>query len=70
MSAPQPIPGDKTIEFHDSGPDHLGRRFFTIEWYNRGGDFQPEPSKRFPGPVGFQRGQCFFCDPARFLAGS
>ncbi len=50
------LPPDTTIEFDDQGPDHLGRRHFTLTW----------PVE--PRLVGFpetpilssHRAQCFF----------
>lgn len=59
---------DKTITFHDNGPDSHGRRFFTLTWTEPNGFFRPELSKEDGKPVGYRRGQCFNCPPERFLA--
>jgi hypothetical protein len=57
----------KRITYHDECADNLGRRFFSLDWEDRNGIFRPELAKDGK-PVGLRRGQCFFCDPARFAA--
>ena len=42
------------VEYHDKGPDRLGRRFYTLYWWT---DYTP--SKPYP----HERGQVFFCKP-------
>lgn len=56
----------KVIEFHDAGPDSLGRRFFTMHWTEVDGIFREDLSKD-GWPSGYQRGQCYFCEPDRFI---
>ena len=58
---------DKRISFDDNGPDKLGRRHFTLTWTDPGGVFRPELSKQDGQPIGYRRGQCFFCDPTPYI---
>lgn len=51
------------IEFHDDGPDHLGRRRYTLFWM---ADYHPGHPDGEHGRR--ERGQCFHADPARALA--
>jgi len=57
---------NKRIHFEDKGPDHLGRRFFTLLWTDSDGIFRKEIDKDGK-PVGYRRGQCFFADPKPYL---
>lgn len=58
----------KHIAFHDSGPDSLGRRAFTLTWHDLAGFFRPEPHPSDGKPVGYRRAQCFFARPDEYLA--
>lgn len=53
----------KRLEFDDVGPDHLGRRRFTLFWLSDGahGTLDPATGLR-------NRAQCFFTDPAPYIA--
>lgn len=52
------------IEYHDAGPDSLGRRHFTLTWSDPDGIYRTELSNG--QPVGYRRGQCFFAVPAHY----
>ncbi|HHH30697.1 MAG TPA: hypothetical protein ENK57_20465 [Polyangiaceae bacterium] len=57
---------DRAIEYHDAGPDSLGRRRFTLFWTDTGGIFRPQPHPEDGEPVGYRRAQCFFADPNEY----
>lgn len=67
------------VEFHDAGPDSLGRRHFSMTWLDLDGvdrakedrsaaarAFYAERSKRDP-LAGFRRAQHFFARPERYV---
>ncbi len=56
------------IQYHDKGPDSLGRRRFTLFWEDPDGIFRPEAHPDDGQPVGYRRAQCFHADPGRFEA--
>jgi hypothetical protein len=47
-----------------SSPDNFGRVHMSMSYYDATGIFRPEPSVCDGNPVGYRRGQCFFCPPA------
>lgn len=53
----------RRVEYHDQGPDRLGRRFYTLYWTEPNGVFRPEPSNEDGKPVGYRRGQVFRTKP-------
>ena len=57
---------NRTIEYHDEGPDRLGRRSFALFWEDPAGIFRPELHPDDGKPVGYRRVQEFFCDPSGF----
>jgi len=50
------------IEFHDEGPDDLGRRHYSLHWTDPAGIFREDLSKDGK-PCGFRRSQHFFSRP-------
>lgn len=54
------------IEFHDAGPDALGRRHFTLTWSDPDGIYREELSKEDRRPIGYRRGQVFFAKPSDY----
>lgn len=70
--APKPRDGattaDLAIQFHDRGPDALGRRQFTLTWTEPDGVYRKELGKDGQ-PVGYRRGQVFHADPTAILRG-
>ncbi len=57
----------KFIIFHDNGPDTLGRRSFSLVWWEQDGIDRPELHKYDGKPVGYRRAQHYFMRPTLFL---
>jgi len=50
-----------------TAPDSLGRQSITLFWWVPGDHPLGQPLDPRGGVPGFNRAQCFFCPPARFL---
>ena len=55
---------NRRIEYHDAGPDYLGRREFTLTWDDTEA-FAPDAPRNPDGSV--TRAQVYFCNPRKFL---